>query len=196
MVGLGTQDTLEEAEAFVADLGLTIRMLWDPTYQSWAELGVSLQPSSMLLSPEGALIETWLGGIPEAEVLALASGQTPSGPSPSIRGNFCRYADRYVSAHAAFEAFDTAPKDNRQRVIDDIRFAGNAMAQTSPEELSADTEALAAANRALVAIVVDAELDPGRIDAEASAPLASDRQAALAALAQPVGELCGVALPR
>jgi peroxiredoxin len=75
VVGLGTQDSLEEAKAFVDEHGLTIRMLWDGSSQSWAELGVSSQPSSMLLSPDGELVAMWLGPIPEDEALALAAGQ-------------------------------------------------------------------------------------------------------------------------
>ncbi len=196
MVGLGTQDSLEEAEEFVADNGLTIRMLWDATYQSWAELGVSLQPSAMLLSPDGQLVETWLGRIPEDEVVARAAGQqVPAGVSGG-QGNFCRYADRYVSAHAAVEEYNSAAPEGRQRVIDDIRFAANAMAQTAPEDLVERSEALAAANRDLVAVVVDAGLDPDRIDADAWAAAAADRDAALDDLYQPVQEACGVDLPR
>ena len=196
MVGLGTQDTLEEAEAFVSDTGVTIRMLWDATYQSWAELGVSLQPSAMLLSPDGRLVEQWLGRIPETEVLALAAGEQVAGPAPSGQGNFCRYADRYVSAHVAFEDFGSGPAGGRQRVIDDIRFAANAMAQTAPEPLTQDSEALAAANRELATVVVDAGLDPDQIDTAARNAAAADRDIALAALHEPVQEACDVDLPR
>ncbi len=195
-MGLGTQDNLEEAEAFVADNGLTIRMLWDETYQSWAELGVSLQPSSMLLSPDGQLVEKWLGLIPEDEVLALAAGQQVAEPSPTGGGNFCRYADRYVSAHAAFEGFGSGPAEGRQRVIDDIRFAANAMAQTAPEPLIKDAEGLAAANRDLAGLVVDAGLDPDQIDAGGREAVSADRDSALAALYEPVQEACDVELPR
>ncbi len=196
MVGLGTQDNLEEAEDFVADGGLTIRMLWDSTYQSWAELGVSLQPSAMLLSPDGELLEKWLGAIPEDEVVALAAGQQRPAATSGGQGNFCRYADRYVSAHAAIEAYGSAPPERRQRVIDDIRFAANAMAQTAPAGLIEGSEALAAANRQLAAVVVDAGLDPDRIDAAALATAAADRDAALDALHDPVQDACAVDLPR
>jgi len=196
VVGLGTQDSLEEAEAFVADHGLTIRMLWDGTYQSWAELGVSLQPSAMLLSPDGQLLEKWLGPIPEDEVVALAAGEQVPAAASGGQGNFCRYADRYVSAHAAIEDYGAAPPERRQRVIDDIRFAANAMAQTAPAGLAEGSEALAAANRELAAIVVEAGLEPDRIDAAAWAAAAADRDAALDSLHDPVQDACAVGLPR
>lgn len=196
VVGLGTQDSLEEAEEFVADNELTIRMLWDATYQSWAELGVSLQPSAMLLSPDGQLVEKWLGPIPEDEVVARAAGQQVPAAVSGGEGNFCRYAARYVSAHAAIDDYGSAAPEGRQRVIDDIRFAANAMAQTAPEVLVERSEALAAANRDLAAVVVDAGLDPDRIDADAWAAAVADRQAALLDLHEPVQDSCDVDLPR
>ena len=50
MIGLGTQDTLEEAREFAEDRGTTFTMLWDESFESWIELGVSSQPTAILLS--------------------------------------------------------------------------------------------------------------------------------------------------
>lgn len=73
MIGLGTQDTLEEAREFVDDRGTTFTMLWDESFDSWIELGVSSQPTAVLLTPDGTIIGGWVGRFPEDQVLELAA---------------------------------------------------------------------------------------------------------------------------
>jgi peroxiredoxin len=73
VIGLGTQDSLGEAEEFVDDYGTTFTMLWDESFQSWIELGVSSQPTAILLTPEGTIITGWVGRFPEDTVLELAA---------------------------------------------------------------------------------------------------------------------------
>lgn len=73
MVGLGTQDDLAYAEGFLRDTGVTTpQMLWDPSFESWAQLGISAQPSWILVDGSGELLDTWVGPLPEDEVLAAA----------------------------------------------------------------------------------------------------------------------------
>ena len=73
MVGLGTQDDLAYAEGFLRDTGVTTpQMLWDPSFESWAQLGISAQPSWILVDGSGELLGTWVGPLPETEVLAAA----------------------------------------------------------------------------------------------------------------------------
>jgi peroxiredoxin len=72
VVGLGTQDTLEEAREFVADRGTTFTMLWDESFESWLELGVTSQPTAVLLTPDGTIMTGWVGRFPEDVVLDLA----------------------------------------------------------------------------------------------------------------------------
>lgn len=73
-MGLGTQDSLAEAEDFVEDYGTrSFLMTWDPSGRSWAELGVTGQPAAMLFDANGNAIEGWYGSIPEEEVLSLAA---------------------------------------------------------------------------------------------------------------------------
>jgi peroxiredoxin len=72
VVGLGTQDTFGEAQDFLARHGITFELLWDPTFESWRALGVSSQPTAMLLGPDGVLLGTWRGRLPESEILDLA----------------------------------------------------------------------------------------------------------------------------
>jgi hypothetical protein len=48
-------------------------MLWDPSFDSWLELGITAQPTWILLSPEGAEIDRWVGQLPEEDVLDAAS---------------------------------------------------------------------------------------------------------------------------
>ena len=70
MVGLGTQDSAEEAVEFVEMTGTTsVPMLWDETFQTWTAFGISAQRAVALLSPDGEPIAGWLGGFPEDEIL-------------------------------------------------------------------------------------------------------------------------------
>lgn len=195
MVGLGAQDTLGEADEFVERFDLTLPMVWDETFQTWAELGVSLQPSSMLFTPEGQLVKKWLGSIPESEVLAIAAGAAEVDGPQTGSASFCRFADRYLSAHAAFESYADVPIDGQQLVLDDIRFASNAMSQTAPQDVFDDVEALASSNRALVALIVDSNMSIDPVDDATRTPLLEQRRAALESLLGPVRGGCGVTLP-
>ena len=76
MVGLGTQDSLGEAEEFVERYGTTFTMLWDESFQSWIELGVTSQPTAVLFTPDGTIITGWIGRFPEDQVLELTSQYT------------------------------------------------------------------------------------------------------------------------
>ena len=44
-------------------------MLWDPTFESWRQLGVSGQPAGMLLGSNGTILTSWRGDIPQSRVL-------------------------------------------------------------------------------------------------------------------------------
>ena len=48
-------------------------MLWDESFESWIELGVSSQPTAILLTPDGTIITGWVGRFPEDTVLELAA---------------------------------------------------------------------------------------------------------------------------
>lgn len=48
----------------------TVRMLWDRSGKSWSDLGVPGQPAWLVLSRTGEIVNTGLGGIPYADVLA------------------------------------------------------------------------------------------------------------------------------
>lgn len=71
MVGLGTQDSLDMAEDFVATHSLTFPALWDPGFDSWRALEVPGQPYVVLVDGQGRELGRWSGGIPEDDVLAL-----------------------------------------------------------------------------------------------------------------------------
>lgn len=71
MIGLGTQDTIEEAYDFVRTYHTTFTMLWDETFETWLAFGVASQPAAMLLTADGRFVAGWLGPIPEREVLRL-----------------------------------------------------------------------------------------------------------------------------
>jgi hypothetical protein len=44
-------------------------MLWDPSFDSWRELGITGQPAGLLVTRDGTLDAFWRGGIPEEQVL-------------------------------------------------------------------------------------------------------------------------------
>ena len=50
---------------------LTLTMLWDPTLESWQQLGINGQPASALFAADGTVLGAWSGLIPEDEVLDL-----------------------------------------------------------------------------------------------------------------------------
>lgn len=74
MIGVGTQDSLDQALDFVETYGTTsFTMLWDPSFESWIELGINGQPAGILTTPAGAIVGQWRGAIPETEVLETAA---------------------------------------------------------------------------------------------------------------------------
>jgi thiol-disulfide isomerase/thioredoxin len=73
VVGVGTQDSFDLAEDFVANYGVrTPQMLWDPGFDSWKALKITGQPTWVLVSPEGNELGRWQGGLPSDEILAQA----------------------------------------------------------------------------------------------------------------------------
>jgi peroxiredoxin len=73
VVGLGTQDSFEEAQEFVERHGTkSFSMLWDPSFASWRQLGITGQPAAILFDREGRPLERWVGPFDEGEVLDLA----------------------------------------------------------------------------------------------------------------------------
>ncbi len=74
MVGLGTQDSLGDAEDFITDYGTqSFTMLWDESFETWQAIGITSQPSAVLLAANGEPIQGWVGPFPEDEVLQLAA---------------------------------------------------------------------------------------------------------------------------
>ncbi len=77
MVGLGTQDSLGEAEDFSSEFGTqSFTMLWDESFETWQRIGITSQPSAVLLEPSGEPITGWVGIFPQDEVLRLAAEST------------------------------------------------------------------------------------------------------------------------
>lgn len=73
MVGIGTQDSLGQANDFDNQFETSFDMLWDESFISWEVIGISSQPAAVMLEPDGSLITGWIGAFPEDEVLALAA---------------------------------------------------------------------------------------------------------------------------
>lgn len=72
VVGIGTQDDLDYAKGFLADTGVaTPQMLWDASFESWRRMGITVQPTWVLVNGDGTLIDGWIGALPEQEILDL-----------------------------------------------------------------------------------------------------------------------------
>ncbi len=73
VVGLGGQDSVEEAEAFVADTGTeNVEMYWDPSLETWTFFEVRSQPAAVLINTDGSVAGTWSGQLATDEVLEAA----------------------------------------------------------------------------------------------------------------------------
>ena len=71
VVGLGTQDTFADAEAFRSEFDMSsTRLLWEDGCDSWQLLGVRAQPAGILLDADGNVIESWQGPVSPDDVLA------------------------------------------------------------------------------------------------------------------------------
>jgi hypothetical protein len=78
VIGLGTQSDYDEAKDFVARYGITFRMFWDGSGESWDGFDVWRQPTSILVSRGGAMIKRWdraLNDQQQAEAVRLAREQ-------------------------------------------------------------------------------------------------------------------------
>jgi hypothetical protein len=192
VVGLGSQDDLAYAEEFVDRFEPSFTMLWDPGFESWAQLGVSLQPSAMLLGSNGELLGKWLGMFPEDEVVRLAEGAPPVGVVAADGSRFCRYADRYARAVGDLEGYPTEDDPTRRRRVDDLRFAANATAQTAAADLAPGTADLADSARELGDVLLDSGLDPAAWESAALAEARSELATAQSELADAVLDRCGV----
>lgn len=74
MIGLGTQDTLGEAEEFVKNYRTTsFTMLWDESFETWAAFGIASQPAALLFSADGRFVQGWMGPFPADQVISLAT---------------------------------------------------------------------------------------------------------------------------
>lgn len=72
VIGVGTQDSAEEAVEFVERTGtVSFPMYWDETFATWAAFGVRGQPAAVLLSPDGEMLGSWVGRFDLDEVLAV-----------------------------------------------------------------------------------------------------------------------------
>ncbi len=77
MIGLGTQDSLGQANDFDNQFGTTFDMLWDESFISWEAIGVTSQPTAVMLQADGTPITGWIAAFPEDEVLRPAA-QNPA----------------------------------------------------------------------------------------------------------------------
>jgi thiol-disulfide isomerase/thioredoxin len=71
VLGLGTQDDLDQAKAFQTKHDISaVKLVWDSTGQSWAKLNIPAQPAWMLIKADGTIVSGELGAIPYDNLLA------------------------------------------------------------------------------------------------------------------------------
>jgi hypothetical protein len=191
VIGLGAQDDVDQAKDFVAKFGTTFRMLWDPSFESWANLGVSLQPSVLIVSPDGVLLGRWLGVPSEDDLLTAARQSTTAADETLGQDRFCRYVDRYEQAHAVLASVDTLDREDLPRVYDDVRFGANAMAQTAPPDAAEAMRSFSESVVAFAAVAVDADFDLAAARAAGYDERLSDVESAARNIAKPIDEACG-----
>ncbi len=71
-MGIGTQDSFDEAQQFRARHNITFEFLWDESFDTWKAFGVAGQPAAVLLSPDGKRLGKWSGMFPIDTVVELA----------------------------------------------------------------------------------------------------------------------------
>lgn len=73
IIGVGTQNTPAEAQAFRTQTGIrSFPLLYEADgFRSWKPFGFTAQPAASLLGADGRLLATWSGPFDEAAVLKL-----------------------------------------------------------------------------------------------------------------------------
>jgi hypothetical protein len=191
-VGLGTQDDADFARRFLARTEVTHRLLWDPGFDSWAELGIASQPSAVLFAPDGRELRRWSGLFNEAEVLGLIEGATPEKAAGA--GNperFCRSAQRFAQAQDQLRAVAEPGATNDQVLAagDDQAFSANGLLQHGADADRAVLDELAAAGAELRRALRSTE---GTDTAGVTASLRDRYGAAVAAASAVTEERCEV----
>ena len=70
MIGLGSRQGLEDARSFSDSFGpFTFPLLWDASGESWAQIGITVQPGVAIYRADGTLLEKWYGGLERADAL-------------------------------------------------------------------------------------------------------------------------------
>lgn len=73
VLGLGAQDSLDEAYGFLDDTSThDLTMVWDQSGQSWIHHDVTSQPTVVVLDADGQVAGRWYREFDEAAILAAA----------------------------------------------------------------------------------------------------------------------------
>lgn len=73
VLGVGAQDSLRQAEGFVADTGTgALDMVWDRTGRSWVDFDVTNQPTVLVVDGAGEVQKRWFRNFDEQEIVAAA----------------------------------------------------------------------------------------------------------------------------
>ena len=70
MIGLGTQDNLNLAKDFIAKTGTkSFPMLWDKSFESWKQLGITGQPAAIIFDANGNELKRFRGAVTGDQIL-------------------------------------------------------------------------------------------------------------------------------
>lgn len=73
VLGLGAQDSLEQAGGFTQETSTTpLEMVWDSSGKSWVHYRVTNQPTVILLDGEGKVVKRWFRNFDEQGILEAA----------------------------------------------------------------------------------------------------------------------------
>lgn len=75
IIGVGAQDSIELAEEFKLSVGIeSFDLLWDPSFQTWSDFGVTVNSQAVFLYPNGVQASDVFLGFDDERMLSFASG--------------------------------------------------------------------------------------------------------------------------
>ncbi len=73
VLGIGAQDSLEQAKGFIGDTSTDgLDMIWDASGKTWLHWKVTNQPTVIVLDKDGKVVKTWFRDLDEKAILAAA----------------------------------------------------------------------------------------------------------------------------
>lgn len=74
-VGVNNQDAAARADEFATKTGVTYDLVRDPAGEFFAEMGLVVMPTTLLVAPDGTVVHTKVGELDEADLLELIGSE-------------------------------------------------------------------------------------------------------------------------